>query len=103
MGQGGIEAFGAAEGREGGHLHKIRMDGIEGAVALFEVGDDLAGDTGINVGFRAHGLASSVGLQGACAAQAPLPVGETGGCKGKKNHGRFAAENRKVQPQRSGG
>jgi hypothetical protein len=29
-----------------------------------------------------------------CAA--PLPVGETGGSKGKKNHGRFAAEKRKV-------
>jgi hypothetical protein len=31
-----------------------------------------------------------------CAA--PLPVGETGGSKGKKNHGRFAKKKRKVQP-----
>jgi len=30
------------------------------------------------------------------AAAAPLPVGETGGSKGKKKLGRFAAEKRKV-------
>src|ERR1700681_3362775 len=51
------------------------------ANALLQVGDDLAGDAAVNVTDFGHGLVS-FGL-GLAAAAATLPVGETGGSKGK--------------------
>ena len=75
------------------------------ADAGFEGLYDFVGDAGINVNFkgglRFHGRFSFRVRVQHCAA--PLPVGETGGSKGKKNHGRFARKKRKLRPKRSDG
>src|ERR1700681_393232 len=54
---------------------------VPGANALFQVGDNLAGDAAVNVTDFGHDCVS-FGL-GLAAAAATLPVGETGGSKGK--------------------
>src|SRR6202035_3136607 len=54
---------------------------VPGANALLHVGDNLVGDAAVNVTDFGHGP-FSFGL-GFAAAAATLPVGETGGSKGK--------------------
>src|SRR3984893_5601459 len=54
---------------------------VPGANALLQVGDDLACDAAVNVTDFGHGFVSFG--RGLAAAAATLPVGETGGSKGK--------------------